>query len=393
MLGKSVQFISSIDSFKLLVDRMVFRLKYLLFFLIVFGCVEPYVPEIIVSNKNLLVVDGFLNSTSKLAIVKLSRTLGPTSASPFPKEEHALVTIEDEEGTMHALRETSPGYYESYVILSSGESCRLHIQTANGKEYQSDFITLKQAPPVNMMWEADNTGVKILVDAHDPSGQTGYYQWLFTDTWEYKSHFGSQYSLVDGEAIPRAEKDNINRCWRSGVSPGVLIASTTKLNEDRVTRFPLTFISRGESKLFIRYSITVEQRALTQEAFNFLSQLKESENVGGLFDPQANPVTGNIFNVADPAEPVLGYFNGGSSVKKRIFISRDDLPDELRYDPPASSCVAVAIPLAKLREYPNSTLIIGGYGETRLEGYLTSSAECIDCRSHGGTTSKPFFWP
>src|SRR6185503_592525 len=72
------------------------------------GCLDPYTPPG-VRDVNLLVVDGFLNSSTGLARVKLTRSLTHDSQLSYPIEQGAEVIVESDEGVSFAIPEVVPG--------------------------------------------------------------------------------------------------------------------------------------------------------------------------------------------------------------------------------------------------------------------------------------------
>jgi hypothetical protein len=100
---------------------------------------------------------------------------------------------------------------------------------------------------------------------------------------------------------------------------------------------------------------------------------------------------GNIFNVKNAEEPVLGFFSGGSVAEKRIFIQASELPDFLLSVTPRP-CEIDSIEVADIRNYNEATLLATAYGMITIEGYITSTSDCIDCRLEGGNKNKPPFW-
>jgi hypothetical protein len=142
----------------------------------------------------------------------------------------------------------------------------------------------------------------------------------------------------------------------------------------------------------------VKQVALSEEGYNYwLNLYKTTENVGGLFDPMPGQVIGNIVNVQDPSEIVVGFFSAATVQEQRIFIDKDDLPE--RYSTYLSpQCLIDSIMLEDLRKYPDTKLLIstiysqGGFPV--LLGYTSTENSCIDCRTYGGgKLEKPDFWP
>jgi hypothetical protein len=161
----------------------------------------------------------------------------------------------------------------------------------------------------------------------------------------------------------------------------------------------MLFIPGESSKIARRYSVQVEQRVLSKEAYDFWVALqKTTESLGGLFDPLPSQVIGNLWsNNPNAAEPVLGYFSGGSAPRQRIFIDFVDLPSNILsvYRPRYCGDEDVSpVFNAVLRSLLKSTLLIDpiyvqGVG---VVGYTTADNACIDCRIFGGTTKRPDFW-
>src|SRR5205085_5124378 len=139
-------------------------------------------------------------------------------------------------------------------------------------------------------------------------------------------------------------------------------------------------IPKGSIKLSIKYSILLEQKALTEEAYNYWLNLKKNtESLGGLFDPLPSEITGNIHSLRNPNEAIIGYFSGGSVEKKRIFINANEIPASVSlYYPP--QCVMDTISVKEIANIPSSTLLIDAlYMGPSIIGYLSAPAQCIDC--------------
>lgn len=365
--------------------------------LLIGGCIDPYTPTVSHSNSNLLVVDGYLNYTDQSALVKLSRAIS-LSDQTYPDESNAIVTVESSNGVTYLLTEKEKGQYKSNQMNLNVESLqkyRLHIKTQDGEEYQSDYIELKQSPPIDSItWKASPSlkGITIYANTHDASGKTRYYQWTYSETWEYNAEYYSSYKIVGGVVVPRPTDETFFLCWNTERSSKILVESTMRLSQDVVSDFPLTFIERGSRKVSRRYYIVVQQRALTEEAYSYWQQLqKTTESLGGLFDPLPSQVIGNVHNINNSFEPVLGYFNGGSVQEKAIFIKFYDLPDYLLYYP--RECTQDTMKIIDIPRYGSNTAITSSYGTPFTLGYLITSNACIDCRSQGGITTKPDFWP
>jgi hypothetical protein len=141
---------------------------------------------------------------------------------------------------------------------------------------------------------------------------------------------------------------------------------------------------------------------LTEDAFNYWSTLKKtSESLGSIFDPQPAQLRSNILCVTTPSEPVIGYVSGTTSERKRIFISRADLPGSY-YSSEYSLCTIDSLKFSTpgwqqfLPNFQNDAkMVIDQFfldGAATASGYLYSSKLCMDCREKGGVTKRPVFW-
>lgn len=374
-----------------------YSLLILLYTAFLTGCVEPYAPPIIESDTSYLVVDGFINSTDGTATVKLSRAIPLSSTISPPLETSATVLIEDDKGNRTALQfDQESNYSGSGIPIDMSSKYRVRIRTIDTKEYLSDYIELKESPPIDdLKFTPGDNSISIVVSTHDDTGDSRYYQWSYDETWEYTSVYMSGLIFVGGEVLTRPNDQYIHHCWRTLSSKHIIISSSEKIQNDVIRDFPVVNISKGSQKLFIKYSMLLRQRVLTREAYDYWEELqKTTENLGGLFDPQPGKVTGNIHNVNDAAEPVLGYFSGGSVQEKRFFIAHRDLPDYLKAYQTIGNCVQDTVLLADLPEYSadfNELLSTATEGPVTI-GYIYTSKSCADCRTQGGTTTKPEFW-
>lgn len=359
-----------------------------LLILLVGGCVDPYRPPEITSPGSYLVVNGFFNSApGTTSTIQLSRSQNLTDTKAPTVETKAFVTIESQSKATFPLAEGTAGTYTlSGVTPQSGETYRLHVRTAKGVEYYSDYVPVIQTPPIDSVsWRIENNGVQVNVNAHDPKNSTRYYRWEYDETWEYFTPYHSALELKDNRIIDR--QFSVNQCWRSGSSTNIMTTSTTRLSQDVVSQFPLLFIPGNSSKLGVKYSILVRQFALSQTGFDYYDQLaKITQNIGSIFDPQPSQITGNLHCTTNPNELALGFFRVGTIETKRIFIAHADVSN-FRTITGYDGCVIDTFTLADVIKFQSAP--IEKYGETE---YLVTSEFCVDCRLLGGVLTRPSFW-
>jgi hypothetical protein len=371
----------------------------LIFFLILLaGCREPYQPPTILAQSNLMVVDAFLDGTNATCTVVLSRSQNVSDSETKPMEKKATVQLEDSDGNVYVFKETSDGNYNvSGITIDTQMKYKLKIKTEAGKSYASDLVEIKNTPPIDSVtWKATEPGLQFYISTHDDEKKSIYYQYRFVETWEYVAPLYSAWEIVNGVAVPRS--NDIYHCWSTAPSTEISIATSVKLSEDVISNFPFYLIAKPSEKYLIRYSILVKQNVLTVEAYNYWQQLrKDTEKIGTLFDPQPSQILSNVQNVDNADEPVLGYFNAGMTTEKRIFVSGYDMPRGWFFSPDGGKCQADSqgdtIKVGALRGF--SGLLINGLYDGGTSPYafiFTPTLSCADCRTAGGTTTKPDFW-
>ena len=356
--------------------------------LLMSGCVDPYRPPEIVSPNSYLVVNGFFDSApGAITTIQLSRTQNLADTKVPTAETKAQVSIESQTKATYPLTEGTGGSYTlSGVTPQQGETYRLHIRTTKGVDYYSDYVPVTQTPPIDSVsWKAENDGVQVNVNTHDPKNNTHYYRWDYTETWEYTAGYYSVFELKNNQIVNREQ--SIYTCWNNAVSTNILTTSTTRLSKDVVSQFPLTVVPGTSEKLGVKYSILVKQIALSQAGFNYYDQLaKITQNIGSIFDPQPSQIIGNLYSTANTSELVMGFFRVGTVETKRIFITRSQLPG-FRPTTGYEGCTVDTLSVSDIIK--SQPTILTMYGMTQ---YLTTTSYCADCRGRGGVLKRPDFW-
>ena len=361
------------------------------------GCIEPFDPPVSKKEAGFLVVEGFLNATDHTVNIKLSRAIPLSEKSTPLPELGATLAIEESSGASYPVQEFGNGFYSaSSPAFTINKEFRLYIRTKGNNEYRSAYVLAKHSPPIDSVsWVGEEEGVNIKVSTHDDENQTHYYRWEFTETWKYHAPYSSDWALVEGVPHYRSTEELIYTCYKDERSENILTYGTLGLAADQVSQYELNFIPRFSQKISSQYSILVKQYALGAEAYDYWQQLKVStENLGGLFDPQPSRVKGNLSNIRNDEEPVIGYFDASGVSQQRIFIKVLDLPDHLQKNPNFNDCFTAFIPLDSVDVLPNVYLLTSGvYEGPVLVGFNLTTVPCADCRVQGGTLTRPDYWP
>ena len=114
------------------------------------GCVEPFSPPEVNSDEGYLVIDGFLNVGSDTSRIELSHTQNANATAPVSKESSAAVSVEQENGITYTFTEAGNGsYFLPPQKFNTTARYRLRVKTAIGKEYLSDYVEVKNTPPID----------------------------------------------------------------------------------------------------------------------------------------------------------------------------------------------------------------------------------------------------
>lgn len=371
--------------------------RFALMYFLLIGCVDPYTPPGLKSSEAILVIDGFIDVTNE-STIKLSRSQNLTDNNEPQSETGATVWVEDDNGSNFFFSEGLDGVYSLPSQSFTSKKYRLNVKTSNSNLYISDFEMVTLSPPIDSItWSlTDDLGVQIYTNTHDPETTEGFYRWTFDETWLYRSAFSSVY-VYDFESHSVALRtDDIYNCWRTAKSNDLLIESTTRLSENRVSQYPIAYIKQDDERLRFKYSILVKQYAISKNAFNYWQQLKKTtEDLGTLFGPIPSQVTGNFKSISNPDEPVIGYFSIGSTTSSRIFIPWQQLVAPSFYNTPYQDCESYSLMMQDVPNFSGPFLLTYGIPNPNgpgIIGYYYGLTSCVDCRLSGGVNIEPDFW-
>ncbi|MFD0795166.1 DUF4249 domain-containing protein [Mucilaginibacter litoreus] len=370
---------------------------------VILTCKKPFYPTVQAQSKSYLVVEGFINTGNDSTVVKLSRTVNVSDSTRIKAETGAKVSVIDDTGTSYLLTEVDKGKYAAGPMpLNSSHKYRLDIITSGGLQYQSDLVEAKNAPPIDTIgYKIRYNGLQINISSHDPANNTHYYRWEYDEDWRFHAKYESFYIAKDDTVVRRTPEEDIYNCFNKAKSSTIVIGSSVKLTSDVISEAPLTLIPSSSQKISVRYSIMVREYALSREAYLFYENLKKNtEQLGSIFDALPSEISGNIHNVNDTKEPVIGYITAGTYTKKRKYINKSELPNwQTAYPEGCMQDTALFVnPVTKQNDV--KFYILGGKQIATssiltdtgvLLGYLRTDFICADC-TLTGTKKRPDFW-
>lgn len=364
--------------------KYIRKFIYLFVILAINSCIVEFIPKT-TEDKEILVVEGLVTNKQGSNFVKLSRSYplgGQSAAKPV---NDGVVYVTDDLSNNYSFGRTAEGTYTSADFVGViGRKYTLHI-LANGIRYVSLPGEMLPVPEIDSLYyekvtlerSSDNfpskEGCQIYLDTHDPTDRTQFYRWEYSETWQFSLPY-----IVTNKT-----------CWLSENSGVINVKNVSSLQENKINRFPLYFISNKSDRLNIKYSILVDQLSINEEEFYYWEKLYNlSEQVGGLYDVIPSSIPSNIYCSDDQNEKVLGYFSISASVSKRIFI-KDHFNGQANL---YTYCGSDTVPPGTSLPGLNSTVwIIINHGMPDPYWVITFSRECADCTARG-TNIKPDFW-
>jgi hypothetical protein len=362
-------------------------------------CKKPFEPEVFKSGTNYLVVDGFIDvSAGGITRFILSRTANVSDSAFNSPELHATMQVESNSGDTYPLAEPgTDGVYTSAALnLDKTKQYRVSVKTANGNLYRSDFVIPHPTPAIDSLNWVQNNGVTVYVNTHDATNNTRYYRWTYAGTWQYESIVYSEWGVANNLIYHRdSASQQIHVCWKTTNSTDILLGTSGALSQDVISQAPLTKLPQDDGKLDIRYSILVNQYALTAEAYAYWQIIqKNTQQLGSLFDEQPSLLVGNVHSISNPNEPVIGFVTAASAQQARMFIDHHDLQGVWKSVPHDYGCQ-----LLFTSQNPTNFLIFDYPNKSYVPVYFQSGGglaiakdSCVDCTLQGGINHKPAFW-
>lgn len=304
--------------------------------LLFLGCVRPFDLDVVSNQEPQLVVEGFVNDADEVFTVRLRTSSNIDGVEINTLGVNAQIQIISSDDEIIHLRELSPGLYRTdtaALIGRVGASYRLDIQLANGESYTSSMETIPE--PVNIS-NARAEFVEFRGISDDRIPFVNYSHNIFTQLENTsENHFvrvvAAGWARVQigyplcggfgggggpaGVPVCWSRRNPITRQISTFTNQG-LTGSTYEVLADNV---PVDF--RDE------YVADVFANAMSPEAFNYWEVAKSQiDRAEGIFDPPFAPVVGNIQNVNDPDEVILGYFHAYAKTSTRVCFNRERVP-------------------------------------------------------------------
>lgn len=258
-------------------------------------------------NNPRLVIEGLITNQNEPYYVKISHTSDyeyKYTAAKNNFEQNSIVIISDNEGNTDTLEEKSPGIYSSHISKIKGEvgrSYQLEIYTVEGKHYKSTPEIMPEVPKIDKIYFERDKSIKspsnpdyylydIFIDWHDPSDCDNYYLRTMSYYWQNTWHDNIQWNWVFNDKYFNGqflERDLINESYGG-----------------------------------YNWKFRITQYSLTKNAYNFWllvhQQTYENDNI---YSNNSVPLIGNIYNVDNPNDYAIGYFQASAKTIAEVLIN------------------------------------------------------------------------
>jgi hypothetical protein len=382
-------------------------LKYIPAFILIIaitGCVKEFLPET-EQNPELYVVEGLITDQPGIHSIKISKSIPLGSEAEADPVRQCNVWITDNLGNKYPLTELNGQYHTASSFHGvTGRSYTLHIEVMRYVLNRRVVELVIESLPMEMLpvpgidslfyekvairkedgFKFPGEGCQVFLNTTDPADKCRFYRWDYLETWK-----------IDAPNYQRA----INKqCWVEEKSEDIIAKTVKGLNENRIDRLKVRFISNETDRLSSRYRIGVNQYSVTEDEYNFWSDLEKlTEQSGSIYDIIPSSLSGNLYCPSSPGRQILGYFSVSAVKSETIYIDekfkglmdpyKDCLTDSLLQER------EVLFPPPQVLEFDGLYWWIVEIDPNTPPGYLivTEDKGCVDCTVRG-SKEKPDYW-
>ncbi|MVM41473.1 DUF4249 family protein [Spirosoma sp. HMF3257] len=335
------------------------------------SCVDPE-DLILRGTVDIIVVDGTITNLAEEQIIRLNRSkadplTGRFGTRPVTK---AVVEVVVDSSQVVPCHETVDGSYQlpSDFKGQIGHAYQLRFTLSDGTRYVSTQQVMQSVPSIDKASARFNpqslspplggffrAGHDVFIDAQDPGDQHNYYRWDWTlyepQKWCRTCAKGFYSVFNPIEVFPpggfyKSGTESFEDCFypapRIGLPDGdyrydyacrtqcweILHNYTITVFDDQYTNGgPITSLKVAQIPFYQHAPCLadIRQLSLTKDAYRYFKLFQDqTQNTGGLADTPPTALIGNVHNVANLKEAVVGYFTASAVARKPLYIDRKD---------------------------------------------------------------------
>jgi hypothetical protein len=323
---------------------------FILLVLILQGCIDPY--EVNFSSKNtVLVVEGFLTddyvNPDTIKIQYSNYDNEAITIMPIASVKAFIVTASNGNEISLVEQKTGKFFPPKDFRIKTSEKYFLRFVLPNGQKYESSQEQISISPPILKVYDkfnpqsrlkADGTGYlsanEVYLDVQDPSNQKDYYLWRYTHFERTTYCITCQKSYLDGRTntctlpiqtfnrTPYYDYQCAGECYTFFKEKQVNVLSDVASDGRIITGRPIAKIPVYSPGGCL---IQIQQMSISPQMYLFYKTLEsQTQTSGGLTDTPASAIVGNVSNLSNNNDKVIGYFGVVSIQKKNYWIDRKE---------------------------------------------------------------------
>lgn len=289
------------------------------------------------TNESVLVIDGKFTNYQGDQVIRLSRTtdFGESVNDPV---RNAIIKIIRGDGLEAFYKESVAGNYllpRNVMPAITNAKYKLEITLSDGSMYQSANQRMPALVEADSAFYAVETQtnvseiniinefkvINVYVSTPIPQNEKAYFRWEVDEAFEFWEQ------PCGGLHVPKA-------CY-FGEKPetqNILLFD----NEDFVgsTLNPIRVAQNRpivDYKYLFTHYFNIYQHRISKEAYDYWQDIQLIANqTGTIFDPPPAGIPGNVFNVEDEDELILGFFEVASVDTVRTYTIRSFLAEEFQ---------------------------------------------------------------
>lgn len=276
------------------------------------GCIKELNFEL-GQQEDLLVVFGTLSDQPGKHIFRVTRTNAFERQVDSRPIEGATLLVLDSKGQQYPFVRLEPGTYmlkDTLFRATAGEKYQLDLKLPNGDHYRSDVETMPAAVRMDSVYpgievKGFDQALQILADVKIPEAPQGVYlRWEVSRVWrrtsiDFATLFQDYFRFKPPVVCYMTEDPEPNAIRLFGSKR----RDAFSLRQQEVARI------EADEKFFERNAFEVTQYRISSKAHEYWNKINLVGNPKGtIFDVPPASIRGNIYNVDNPKERILGYF-------------------------------------------------------------------------------------
>jgi Domain of unknown function (DUF4249) len=334
------------------------RIYFFIFsFFSLLSCIDTYDVDFSKQN-NVLVVEGFLTDdyqSPDTIKIQYSRYFErSTFITPISSVKVSIVASGT--GKETSLIEQKLGGFlpPNDFRINPSEKYTLRFSLPDGQQFESTSEQIYTTPPILKIYDKfvlnsklSDDGKKYLsanevyLDFKDTPKQKDYYLWRYVHyekivhcTTCYSSQYdpktlGCTIKLPNFNRTPYYDYQCAGECYAINKSNKINVMSDVVSDGEVVTG---RLVAKIPYHSMSGCLVEIQQMSISPQNYTFYKNLElQSQSTGGLADTPAAAIVGNINNLTNPVNKVVGFFGVASVQKKRYWVDRKEASGEYDY--------------------------------------------------------------